>query len=142
MKLIDHHKTALHLNEHEWGFVQVEYDDGRLASATSLLYDYLVQNDLMNPTNALDQFTELIRQYDTWEWEQYDQKQAKRLNDLFFLLSIDEFEQKMIQRLSAHDEFFFDEFEVKLLDLEEEKIERYLRRKKEKWCKPLFTNTV
>lgn len=84
MKLIDHHKTALHLNEHEWGFVQVEYDDGRLTSATSLLYGYLVENGFMKPTNALDQFTELVRQYDTWEWERYDQKQAKRLNDLFF----------------------------------------------------------
>ncbi|MED1937755.1 oligoribonuclease NrnB [Bacillus subtilis] len=130
VKLIDHHKTALHLNEHEWGFVQVEYDDGRLTSATSLLYGYLVENGFMKPTNALDQFTELVRQYDTWEWERYDQKQAKRLNDLFFLLSIDEFEAKMIQRLSTHDEFFFDDFEEKLLDLEDEKIERYLRRKK------------
>lgn len=58
VKLIDHHKTALHLNEHEWGFVQVEYDDGRLTSATSLLYGYLVENGFMKPTNALDQFTE------------------------------------------------------------------------------------
>ncbi|NES53236.1 oligoribonuclease, partial [Escherichia coli] len=90
---------------------------------------YLIENGFMKPTNALDQFTELVRQYDTWEGERYDQKQAKRLNDLFFLLSIDEFEAKMIQRLSTHDEFFFDDFEEKLLDLEDEKIERYLRRK-------------
>ncbi|MHA7767780.1 DHH family phosphoesterase [Bacillus atrophaeus] len=130
VKLIDHHKTALHLNQHDWGLVQVEYDDGRLASATSLLYEYFIQHDLIIPTNALDQFTELVRQYDTWEWEKHDQKQAKRLNDLFFLLSIDEFEEKMIRRLSENDHFFFDEFEEKLLDLEDQKIERYLRRKK------------
>lgn len=48
----------------------------------------------------------------------------------------------MIQRLSVHDDFFFDDFEEKLLDLEDAKIERYLRRKKGKWCKPLFMNIV
>lgn len=130
VKLIDHHKTALHFNEYSWGMVQVQYDNGKLASATSLFYEYLIQNGLLKPTKALDDFVELVRLYDTWEWEQNGQLQAKRLNDLFYMVSIEEFEEKMVERLHSGEPFSFDEFEEKILDMEEEKIERYVRRKK------------
>ena len=42
VQLLDHHKTALHFNDYEWGHVQVEDDEGKLTSATSLFYEYLV----------------------------------------------------------------------------------------------------
>ncbi|MCY7753485.1 oligoribonuclease [Bacillus haynesii] len=130
VKLIDHHKTALHLNERPWGMVKVQYEDGRLASATSLFYEYLINKGHIRETKAMDQFVELIRLYDTWEWEQTGALEAKRLNDLFFMVSIDEFEEKMVRRLKESDAFSFDEFEEKILDMEEEKIERYIRRKR------------
>lgn len=47
-----------------------------------------------------------------------------------FLVSIEEFEDKMISRLKTSDHFEFDEFEKKILDMEENKIERYIRRKR------------
>ncbi|RCW50404.1 DHH family phosphoesterase [Paenibacillus prosopidis] len=130
VKLIDHHKTALHFNKYPWGSVQVEYENGKLASATSLFYEYLIQNGLLTPTKGMDEFVELVRQYDTWEWEKHGSQQAKRLNDLFYLVSLEEFEEKMTERLQKNEHFSFDEFEEKILDLEEEKIERYVRRKK------------
>ncbi len=130
VKLIDHHKSALHLNQYPWAIVTVAYEDGRLASATSLFYDFLLQQGWIRPTDSLSQFVELVRQYDTWEWEANNNPQAKRLNDLFFMLSIDEFEEKMLQRLEDSGGFSFNDFEEKLLDLEDDKIERYVRRKK------------
>ncbi|WP_221567860.1 DHH family phosphoesterase [Alkalihalobacillus sp. TS-13] len=130
VQLIDHHKTALHFNDYDWGYVKVEYDDGRLACATSLLYSYLVHHQLLEPSAALEEFVELVRQYDTWEWEQNDNVKAKQLNDLFFMVSIDEFVEKMVPRLERMDHFEYDEFEQKLLEMEEDKIERYIRRKK------------
>jgi uncharacterized protein len=129
VQLIDHHKSALHLNHNSWASVTVEYNDGRLASATSLFYDYLVKDGQITPTDALEEFVELVRQYDTWEWDQNGNMKAKQLNDLFFLLSIEEFEEKMLDRLKSST-FEFDEFEKKLLEMEEDKIERYMRRKK------------
>lgn len=69
VQLIDHHKTALHFNEHEWGHVVVEDKEGKLTSATSLLYEYLLEQELMEPSSAIAEFVELVRQYDTWEWE-------------------------------------------------------------------------
>lgn len=129
-RLLDHHKTSLHLNRYPWATVQVEYDDGRLSSATSLFYEYLVQHRMLTPSTALAEFVELVRQYDTWEWEKHDNLQAKRLNDLFFLLSLDDFEDRMLERLQRQPTFAFTEFEEKLLELEESKIERYVRRKR------------
>jgi uncharacterized protein len=130
VRLIDHHKSALHFNDFTWGMVKVEYENGKLTSATSLFYDYLKQHQLINASTVIDEFVELVRQYDTWEWDLNNNHQAKRLNDLFFLLSIDEFEEKMVRRLQEQEHFEFDEFEQRLLEMEENKIERYIRRKK------------
>lgn len=130
IQLLDHHKTSLHYNDYEWGHVKVEDSEGKLTSATSLLYEYLVERKLLQPSEAISEFVELVRQYDTWEWEKNNNQQAQRLNALFFLVSIEEFEEKMISRLKTSEHFRFDEFEQKILDMEEEKIERYIRRKK------------
>ncbi|MED4462328.1 DHH family phosphoesterase [Metabacillus fastidiosus] len=130
VQLIDHHKTALSFNNYEWGHVVVEDDEGKLTSATSLFYHYLIEHELLNPTDVVTEFVELVRQYDTWEWEKNDNQEARRLNALFFLISIEEFEEKMLDRLQTSEHFYFDEFERKLLDMEDEKIERYIRRKR------------
>lgn len=130
LHLIDHHKTALHFNEYDWGKVIVEHEDGRLASATNLFYEHLIENGLLKPSKVVESYVELVRQYDTWEWDKINNIKAKKLNDLFFLFSIDDFEERMVERLTSREDFNFDDFEVKILDIEEEKIQRYVRRKK------------
>lgn len=130
VQLIDHHKTSLDYNNFKWGHVVVEDNEGKLTSATSLLYDYLTENGILQRTDALSEFVELVRQYDTWEWEKNNNQQAQRLNALFYLVSIEEFEEKMLERLKTDEHFHFDEFETRILDMEEEKIDRYIRRKR------------
>ncbi|MDC3417332.1 DHH family phosphoesterase [Aquibacillus salsiterrae] len=130
VQLLDHHKTAISLNHYDWANVTVEDELGQLASATSLLYDYLVTENHLEPTNVIADYVELVRQYDTWDWEKTNNLRAKRLNTLFFLFSIDHFEQKMLNRLIRGDVFEFDAFEQQIVEMEEEKIERYIRRKK------------
>lgn len=128
-QFIDHHKTALHLNDYSWAKVTVEYEDGRLTSATSLFYDYLLNNQSITSKSSIEEFVELIRQYDTWDWERNNLLKAKQLNDLFSLLSLDDFEGKMIERLKSDEPFSFNEFEQQLLSMEEAKINRYIRKK-------------
>ena len=130
VQLIDHHKTAEHLNEYEWGFVLSIDEEGKGTSATSLFYDYLIRHEFLQPTEGLTDFVELIRQYDTWEWEKNENERAHRLNSLLYLTSIDEFEERMVERLQGGERFTFDEFEEKVLGMEYDKMERYLRRKK------------
>ena len=130
IQLIDHHKSALHLNDCKWGHVVVEDSAGKLTSATSLFYEYLISMDFLEAKDALSEFVELVRQYDTWEWEKNENQKAHSLNSLFYLVSIDEFEETMIERLSSLEHFDFDDFEKRLLQMEDDKIERYIRRKK------------
>ncbi|AOV06787.1 DHH family phosphoesterase [Sporosarcina ureilytica] len=130
IQLLDHHKTALHFNHYEWGHVVIEDNEGKLTSATSLFYQYLVTHQILEPSESIAEFVELVRQYDTWEWEKNNNHFAQRLNALFFLITIEEFEEKMISRLNSSEHFVFDEFEKKILDMEEDKIERYIRRKR------------
>ncbi|PLT32960.1 DHH family phosphoesterase [Bacillus sp. V5-8f] len=130
VKLIDHHLSAEHLNQYGWASVTVSQPNGKQASATSLFYRYLVQRGLLKSTAIMDEFVELVRQYDTWEWDANNNVAAKQLNDLFFMFSIDEFEENIIQKLTQQSTFSFDELEKKLLDVEEDRVERYIRRKK------------
>lgn len=130
IQLIDHHKSALHLDDCKWGYVVVEDTLGNLTSATSLFYEYLVSMNFLEANTALSEFVELVRQYDTWEWEKNENQKAHSLNSLFYLVSIDDFEETMIERLSSAEHFDFDAFEKRLLNMEEDKIERYIRRKK------------
>lgn len=128
--LIDHHKTASHLNEYPWATVISEYPSNNKTSATSLFYEYLVESGSLYATPALDEFVELVRQYDTWEWEAKGNKKAKRLNDLFYIIGLASFEEQMLTRLTAEQQAFeFNEIETLILDMEEEKIERFIKTK-------------
>ena len=126
--LLDHHKTALHLNDYSWAKVLVSYDDGNsLLQPHYFMITYL--KTMIKANDSLNEFVELIRQYDTWEWEKNELIKAKQLNDLFSLLSLDEFEGKMIERLKSEETFSFNDFEQQILKMEEEKINRYIRKK-------------
>jgi len=129
IQMIDHHVTAMHFNEYKWGFVQPEYESGRKTSATSLFYEHLVGNKMLEKTKTLDEFVELVRQYDTWEWETNDNRAAKRLNDLFFILGLETFENEMLERVNDKDGFHLSDKEELILDLEEKKIDRYIHSK-------------
>ncbi|WP_078546452.1 DHH family phosphoesterase [Litchfieldia alkalitelluris] len=126
VQMVDHHVTAMHFNNYDWGFVQAEYENGKKTSATSLFYEYLIERNMIEATKALDEFVELVRQYDTWEWEANDNKEAKRLNDLFFILGLEHFEKEMLERVKNPEGFELSDKETLILDLEEKKIERYI----------------
>lgn len=130
IRVIDHHVTALHFNQYEWGHIQLEYDTGKKTCATSLFYDYLVKEQLIKATPSLEQFVDLVRQYDTWEWDENKNITAKRLNDLFYIMDREEFEAGIMRRITDNPHFFgLTERESFLLDIEDSKIERYIHSK-------------
>lgn len=130
IRMIDHHVTAMHFNNYKWGLVEPVYEDGKKTCATSLFYDYLVKNNKIQRSKGLEEFIELVRQYDTWEWFENNNVTAKRLNDLFYILNREQFEKDMLKRLSENpDSFSLNETENFLLDIEDRKIERYIHSK-------------
>lgn len=130
VQVIDHHVTALHFNNYEWGQIKVEYDDGRKTCAATLFYDYLLSKDQITTMQGLEEFLELVRQYDTWEWEIEDNIKAKHLNDLFWIFGRYPFQTEMLERLKDPKvRFEFSDVEQFLLDTEERKKERYIHAK-------------
>ncbi|MGG1679105.1 DHH family phosphoesterase [Neobacillus sp. NRS-1170] len=130
IQMIDHHVTAMHFNEYSWACVKAEYDTGKKTCATSLFYDFLVERGKLERNKALEEFIDLVRQYDTWEWDENDNIKAKRLNDLFYIRNREQFEEEMLKRLTENkDTFDLTETENMLLDIEEQKINRYIQSK-------------
>lgn len=85
--LLDHHQTSLPLNQLSWCKVEVNDKDGKPTCGTKLYYDWLVENGKLQKSDVLDEFVELVRNYDTWMWPDLDEYGliSKDINDLLYL---------------------------------------------------------
>ena len=130
--LLDHHKTALWLNEYPFALVQVEDDSVGKMCGAYLFYEYLKKNhEEFNDTLALKLFVKYVRMYDTWEWkEKYDNIIPKRLNDLMYMDGPNEFIDKMIYRL-GNNLAIFDDTDLMKLQIEQTYINSYIAQKNE-----------
>ena len=130
--LLDHHKTALWLNEYPYALVQVEDESiGKMCGAY-LFYEYLKKNHKeFDDTPALKLFIDYVRMYDTWEWkEKYDNIIPKRLNDLMYIDGPNEFIDKMVYRL-GNNLFILDDTDLMKLQIEQTYINSYITQKNE-----------
>ncbi len=88
--LIDHHKSALALNQFSWCHVQTHKGD-IMTCATELVYDWLLEQGKLVRTPELDRFVEAVRNLDTWRWKARGDNIAKQVNDLFYIYGREEF---------------------------------------------------
>ena len=130
--LLDHHKTALWLNEYPYALVQVEDESVGKMCGAYLFYEYLKKNHKeFDDTPALKLFIDYVRMYDTWEWkEKYDNIIPKRLNDLMYMDGPNEFIDKMVYRL-GNNLFIFDDTDLMKLQIEQTYINSYIAQKNE-----------
>jgi oligoribonuclease NrnB/cAMP/cGMP phosphodiesterase (DHH superfamily) len=136
--LLDHHLSALWLNEYSWATVSesefnyssksIEKTSGTYMFFTRLIDDgYLRSND--NKYDPLNIFANTVRKYDTWLWkEEYNDDFPKKWNDLFYILGKERFIEKIVNLLK-NDSFEFSEFDKTLLSIEQEKIDKYIKKK-------------
>lgn len=96
-QVLDHHKTAEVFNHYDFVKVVSENDEIK-ESGTSLFYQYLKDNHLIDSSNVLDEFVELTRQYDTWDWHKNKNFLARKLHIIFETQGIDYY-LKMIKRI-------------------------------------------
>lgn len=83
--VFDHHKMAIKDNMDRYSFTTIiEEENDRNRCGTELFYDYLVKNNLLVSTPALEEFVELTRLEDTWEWKKYGEI-GENAHDLAFL---------------------------------------------------------
>lgn len=108
IKVFDHHKTSIDAGLANYPFVKiVPEDDKGKRCGTDLFYEYLVKEGYIKPTKCLDEFVELTRLVDTWEWKNAGEKGIKAgdLAVLFNAIGREDYILSMINNLSSKNEF-------------------------------------
>ena len=92
------------------------------------IYQYL-DKDRLKKDNIIE-FVEIVRQYDTWEWNTiYNNEVPKKWNDLLYLYGKKRFTEKIVKMLESKNNLDFTKIDLLLLELEKEKKERYFETK-------------
>lgn len=124
--LLDHHKTALHLNEYPWSKVKVE-TNGFKHSGTELIYNYF--KELGIDVSDLSEFVEFVRCYDTWDWFDKGITVAEKLNRLYWFLGVEEFTANIINKINSKAPIFNNEDSI-ILNVIEKLDNQYIEERK------------
>ena len=131
-QIIDHHKTYEDEKYTRFSFVKVKLkNDHGLCCATSLFYEYLLNNNYLVRNDAIDEFVELTRQHDTWEWKNiYNNEKSRELAILFDAIGINGYIKFIYEKLLKEQTFEYNEIERMLIDNKKieisEAVEEYL----------------
>lgn len=137
--LIDHHKTALHLNEY-YNCVVMSETEGLKHCGTELFhmvlnnsFDLTINTDIIN-SSVIKRFIERIRRYDTWEWKALNDTRAKEYTDLLQILDIYKFVDLIVSKVLTSDNLdklvLIGDYEKELIDISNNMIEKYIEEKK------------
>ena len=130
--LLDHHPTAMHLNDYRWAFVDTVYPGETIkTSGTELFYRHLNSMNALDWRLPYDKFAAVVRDYDTWRWATQGKtgQPSKDYNDLMYLYGKEDFERMMIDRLKAGTFPELTPTDNHILGIERRKIEDYCKEK-------------
>lgn len=117
--VFDHHKNAIDNNLNRYAFTKIiEKDEKGKRCGTDLFYEYLVQNNLINTEKSINEFVELTRLEDTWEWKNNKElgEKAHDLAILFSALGIENYISSMVSKLLNNSiSFEFNESEIVII---------------------------
>ena len=105
--IFDHHQMSINnnLDRYEFSHIIAEDESGKKC-ATQLFYQYLITNNFLKETKAMDEFVSLTRLEDTWDWKK-DQLNGSKAHDLailFNILGITPYINTIIDKLKNHSE--------------------------------------
>lgn len=118
IQILDHHKTYAEEKYTKYSFVKVQLkNDKGLCCGTSLFYEYLKENKYLLESDITNEFVELTRQHDTWEWKNiYNNEKSRELAILFDSLGIDGYISFIYKKLTQEKEFTFNNIETILIN--------------------------
>lgn len=129
--IFDHHKSSIDLGLDKYDFTNIKvYDKDGITCGTKLFYNYLVDNEFLEKNNSLDDFVELTRLEDTWEWKKSGEKGqlARNLAILLSVIGIDKYIKSMYQKVTKSlDGFAFTSLETKMIETKKKEIEIKVR---------------
>lgn len=143
--VLDHHITKKDIAApYEWAIIEDTFND-RLTAATELYYEYLVDKKHLEANKMVASFVELVRSYDTWDWDHTDNLLAKDLNTYFYLINPSDFVKTIHSALSGStnaEEFAFNEGQQLLVDVENKREKNYIRKAMSKMMEKNLTYLV
>lgn len=115
--ILDHHKSEILEGNDKYSFVNIflENEKGKV-SGTSLFYNYLLMNNYLESTVALDELVEWTRQYDTWEWKKYNNENGRKLHVLFEVLGYQKYIDMVLKMLLRKDGLVFDDEQLEIIN--------------------------
>lgn len=128
--VLDHHERAINSNMNRYPFTKiVEEDEIGKRCATELFYECLTQEGFLKRTNAIEDFVEMTRLEDTWEWKE-DTVWGEKAHDLavlFNIIGLEKYIDNMTLKLtSAKEGFQYNEEELTLIKERKEEYKKLL----------------
>lgn len=122
--VLDHHKSEIEEGNNRYDFVHIIVtSDKGMESGTSLFYDYLTKHHFLQPTSFLDEFVELTRQYDTFEWKtKYNNSKARQLHILFETLGYKKYIEILNKMILTQSCVVFDKDSLQIIISFEKKL--------------------
>lgn len=139
--IFDHHKSALELNKYDYITVIDEVED-RKESATSIFYKYLcsISDNKILHKKSTKGLVEQVRIIDTYDFKTEEDKKAHNLDLLFSILGRENYITYFEKYIHQHETFEYTEKEKFLIKLEKDKVDNYLKQKKEEMLKVKLDN--
>lgn len=135
--VFDHHETAYANGIQEYPNCTIRIRDEKgISCATQIFYEYLVRERLIKQSRFLDEFVELIRREDTYEWKKLKDYKAHDLAILYNAIGYKKYIKQITNKLNNYiidndnSTFEFDDDELENIkekkDMTTEKVKSYL----------------
>ena len=129
--VFDHHKMSIDKGKDRYSFTKIiEEDENGLRCGTDLFFEYLVSSNLIKTTRSIEEFVELTRLEDTWEWKEKEElgKIAHGLSYLFNSIGIDEYISRMIKTIKNNfDSFVLSDDDKQIIENKRKEYETTLK---------------
>lgn len=119
-RVFDHHKT--HMYAADFDYVTIDISE----CGTTLFYKYLKTKYKFK--KSVEEYTEHVKNLDIWLWQEKNDIIAKQLGDLFDIYGKNRYIDEMYKKLKKK-KFKLGKLENKILEIEQDKIDRYITKK-------------
>lgn len=129
--VLDHHKSAIEDSVNIYPFTIITEEDSQgKKCATQMLFEHLIQNKLLKPTDSLKIFVELTRLEDTWDWKKDNNLgiKAHDLAILFNAIGVEKYISIVTSKLLDNtQDFNYNQDELNLINTKKKEYEELLK---------------
>lgn len=132
IKVFDHHASNEFLNKYSFEKVIVE-ENGRKECGTTIFYNHLKEltNNPILDKNSIKTIVELIRENDTFDFLEENKELSLNFRGLYDIYGRERYINHFLEYVKENDEFIFSGIEKELIEIEEERVKRYIEEKLE-----------